>query len=86
MSAVLRRASVADLDPIMVLERASFPTDAWNTESMRGELADPVAGYYLVAVERDGRVFLDGTGLSDSAVGEPIDLGPRGRSVHFTQS
>ncbi len=39
-----------------------------------------------VAVERDGRVFLDGTGLSDSAVGEPIDLGPRGRSVHFTQS
>ena len=39
-----------------------------------------------VAVERDGRVFLDGTGLGDSPVGEPIDLGPRGRTVHFTQS
>ena len=57
MSAVLRRASVADLDSIMVLERASFPADAWNTESMRGELADPVAGYYLVAVEHDGTII-----------------------------
>ena len=57
MSAVLRRASVADLDSIMVLERASFPADAWNTESMRGELADPVAGFYVVAVEPDGTVI-----------------------------
>ncbi len=39
-----------------------------------------------IAVERDGRVFLDTTGLDGSAADEPIDLGPRGRTVHFMQS
>jgi hypothetical protein len=40
----------------------------------------------VVAVERDGRVVLLDTGLADAASEQPIDLGPRGRSVHFTQS
>jgi hypothetical protein len=39
-----------------------------------------------LAVERDRRVFLDSTGLDGSTPDEPIDLGPRGRTVHFTQS
>jgi hypothetical protein len=39
-----------------------------------------------IAVERDGRVFLDSTGLDGSTADGPIDLGPRGRTVHFTQS
>jgi hypothetical protein len=39
-----------------------------------------------IAVERDGRVFLDSTGLDGSTADRPIDLGPRGRTVHFTQS
>ena len=54
---VLRRASVSDVEAIMVLERASFPTDAWNTESMLGEVADTVAGHYLVAVDDAGAVI-----------------------------
>jgi hypothetical protein len=39
-----------------------------------------------LAVERDRRVFLESTGLDGSTPDEPIDLGPRGRTVHFTQS
>lgn len=50
----LRTATAADLDAIMALERASFPTDAWSEAMMRDELASP-HGRYLV-VERDGVV------------------------------
>lgn len=39
-----------------------------------------------IAVEREGRVVLDSTGIDDSASDEPIDVGPIGRTVHFTQS
>lgn len=35
----LRPATTADLAAIMVLERASFPTDAWSEAMMREELA-----------------------------------------------
>jgi hypothetical protein len=37
-----------------------------------------------LAVERDGRLVLIGSDPDESA--EPIDLGPRGRTVHFTQA
>jgi hypothetical protein len=37
-----------------------------------------------LAVERDGRVALVGSGPDAST--DPIDLGPRGRTVHFTQA
>jgi hypothetical protein len=40
----------------------------------------------VVAAERDGRVVLLATGLDDEASQQSIDLGPQGRSVHFTQS
>lgn len=50
----LRTATAADLDDIMRLERASFPTDAWSDALMAGELASP-HGRYVVDVEA-GRV------------------------------
>ena len=37
-----------------------------------------------LAVERDGRLVLAGSDPDAST--DPIDLGPRGRTVHFTQS
>ncbi|KRC60762.1 hypothetical protein ASE14_07240 [Agromyces sp. Root81] len=49
MSVFMRRATVADLDRIMVLERATFSADAWPEDAMRREIESP-HGYYLVAV------------------------------------
>lgn len=46
----LRRASVADLESIMPLERLIFEGDEWSANAMRGELANPQM-YYLVAHE-----------------------------------
>jgi ribosomal-protein-alanine N-acetyltransferase len=37
-----------DLDDVMWLERVSFPTDAWSSSQMAGELHSPY-GYYVVA-------------------------------------
>lgn len=50
MSRMLRRADVADLDAIMVLERATFTDDAWPADAMRRELGSAHT-YYLVAVD-----------------------------------
>ena len=50
MSVFMRRAKVADLDRIMVLERETFEADAWPEEAMRRELESPHA-FYLVAVD-----------------------------------
>lgn len=44
----LRRAGVSDLDAIMVIENAVFPSDAWSRGTMKAELADR-GNYYLVA-------------------------------------
>jgi ribosomal-protein-alanine N-acetyltransferase len=49
MSWLLRRAGLDDLDAIMRLETATFPSDAWSRDAMRSELASPHS-YYLVAV------------------------------------
>jgi len=46
----LRTALPADLDAIMALERASFPTDAWSAAMMREELVSP-HGWYVVDEE-----------------------------------
>lgn len=43
----VRPAVAGDLDAIMALERASFPTDAWSDAMMRAELASP-HGWYVV--------------------------------------
>ncbi len=50
----MRTATLADLDGIMALEHASFPTDAWSPAMMREELASP-HGWYVV-VEEAGRL------------------------------
>jgi len=44
----LRRATVDDLDAIMLIEDAVFTPDAWSRDSMRTELSLR-DGYYLVA-------------------------------------
>ena len=46
----LRRATAADLDPVMALEDAIYPDDAWSRQNMQAELENP-HGYYLVAVD-----------------------------------
>jgi ribosomal-protein-alanine acetyltransferase len=51
----LRRASVDDLDALVALEHATFPSDAWSRNLMREELTGPHR-YYLVAVASDGRI------------------------------
>ncbi|WP_285138138.1 ribosomal protein S18-alanine N-acetyltransferase [Microbacterium sp. lyk4-40-TSB-66] len=48
----VRTATVSDLDAIMALENASFPTDAWSAAMMREELASP-HGWYVVVEEGD---------------------------------
>ncbi|MBM7829644.1 ribosomal-protein-alanine acetyltransferase [Agromyces cerinus] len=50
MSVFMRRAKLADLDRIMVLERETFEADAWPEDAMRRELESPHA-YYLIAVD-----------------------------------
>ena len=49
-----RVATPHDLDAIMALERASFPTDAWSDAMMREELTSPHSWY--VVVEEAGRL------------------------------
>lgn len=44
----MRRASTDDLEAIMEIERATFPTDAWASSTMHAELAS-THSYYLVA-------------------------------------
>ena len=44
----LRQASVDDLDAIMALETATFPSDAWNRETMQRELRSRVNRYFVV--------------------------------------
>jgi ribosomal-protein-alanine N-acetyltransferase len=48
----LRRAHPQDLDDVMWLEHASFPTDAWSAAQMSDELSSP-HGYYVVVETTD---------------------------------
>lgn len=48
MSWQLRRATVNDLDAIMVIESSEFANDAWSEDMMSAELVDN-HGYYLIA-------------------------------------
>jgi ribosomal-protein-alanine N-acetyltransferase len=80
----LRRATEADVDAIMELERATFVTDAWSEHSMRAELTGP-HGYYLVAVGVDDPERIDGYAglLAPRGAGEgdiqTIAVAPRAR-------
>ncbi|WP_420161478.1 ribosomal protein S18-alanine N-acetyltransferase [Nocardiopsis sp. CNT-189] len=46
----IRPMAEADVAPVMELERALFPKDAWSEQMLRSELAEPTRRYY-VAVE-----------------------------------
>ncbi|ANP73848.1 tRNA (adenosine(37)-N6)-threonylcarbamoyltransferase complex transferase subunit TsaD [Cryobacterium arcticum] len=48
----LRRATADDVDAIMALETSIFENDAWSTEMMARDVADPGC-YYLVAFPPD---------------------------------
>jgi [ribosomal protein S18]-alanine N-acetyltransferase len=50
----LRPAVPQDLDDIMWLEHASFPTDAWSASQMSGELYSPYGHYVVVETAVDG--------------------------------
>lgn len=53
MAAVqIRDADIADLDEIMLLEKSTFPSDAWSRDLMAAELAAPHT-LYLVALSDD---------------------------------
>lgn len=53
MTWVLRRATADDLERIMALETAMFPSDAWSPATMDAEISGQ-HGYYLVAIAEDG--------------------------------
>ena len=67
--ATIRTATPADLDGIMVIERANFPDDAWSRETMASELVNP-NGRYLVAL--DGHEVIAYAGLR--AAGDQADV------------
>ena len=48
---LLRDADLADLDAIMALEAATFPSDAWSREMMAAELAAPHTRYLVAVVD-----------------------------------
>lgn len=52
---ITRRMTLADLDAVVAIEEATFPTP-WSKESFRQELERNVAARYLVA-EKDGTVI-----------------------------
>jgi ribosomal-protein-alanine acetyltransferase len=83
---MLRRAGVADLDAIMVLERATFTDDAWPEDAMRREL-DSAQTYYLVAVDdsRPGSIdayagLLAGRGTGEGDI-QTIAVAPEHRGT-----
>jgi len=63
----LRSANPDDLDAVMAIETASFPTDAWSRSSMAATLAD-----------RDTTAIVATDG--DAIVGYAAVLAPRGAS------
>jgi ribosomal-protein-alanine acetyltransferase len=82
----LRRATAADLDAIMALERATFPDDAWSTSSMRAELAGP-HGHYVVALADAGEILGYAGLLAPEGAGQgdiqtiAVAEGARGRGI-----
>lgn len=68
---MIRVATPADLDDIMAIERASFPTDAWSAAMMSAELASPHGGY--VVDDEAGRIVGYG-GVRALAGGRDADI------------
>jgi ribosomal-protein-alanine acetyltransferase len=51
----LRGATVDDLEPMMAIENAVYPDDAWSAQNMGAELANP-HGHYLIAVDEQDAI------------------------------
>ena len=64
-------ATSADLDVIMALEHASFPTDAWSSELMASELASPHTVYLLA---KDGDEVVGYGGVQAMAGNPDTDI------------
>lgn len=79
MSWRIRPARDEDLDAVMQLERASFPTDAWSSAQMAGEFASPY-GYYVVVEATDGPDAGAVAGAGDGATVAPAVVGYAGFS------
>jgi ribosomal-protein-alanine acetyltransferase len=69
----MRRAHPQDLDDVMWLEHASFPTDAWSPSQMAEELHSPYGHYLVVETTTDGAAptVVGYAGLS-SLPGNPV--------------
>ena len=63
MSWQLRSATAADLDGIMAIEHAVFPTDAWSRESMLAELSGKHTHYLVAFDQATPDVFVGYAGL-----------------------
>ena len=82
---LLRDADLADLDAIMALEAATFPSDAWSREMMAAELAAPHTRYLVAEVDGQtvGYAGLSApAGASQAAVQTiAVDAAHRGRGI-----
>jgi [ribosomal protein S18]-alanine N-acetyltransferase len=69
----LRPAHPQDLDDVMWLEHASFPTDAWSASQMSGELHSPYGHYVVVETADDaGAPTVVGYAGLSSLPGDPV--------------
>ena len=68
---MIRPATIDDLDAIMALERASFPSDAWSAAMMREELSSPHSAYY---VDEQARRVVGYAGLRAPAGARDADV------------
>lgn len=68
-AAVLREATLGDVEAIMRIERASFPTDAWSDDMMTADVASEHT-VYLAVVEPDGTLIGYGGILAPSGSGD----------------
>ena len=74
MGWALRRAALADLDAIMVIETSTFGSDAWSIDAMRGDLGS-IHTFYLVAERDDESRAVDGyAGLLTPAGADEGDI------------
>lgn len=68
----LRRAVPQDLDDVMFVEHAAFPTDAWSSSQMAGELWSPHGYYVVVETTDDGAPTVVGYAGLSSLAGNPV--------------
>ncbi len=68
---MIRTAGPGDLDAIMAIETASFPSDAWSADMMRAELASDHGRYVVL---EDGGGIVGYAGLRHLAGGRDADV------------